>query len=141
MNASICIIAQSIGRQNLFSLDKKFQSVVCTLCTIFEVLDEKIKQLAHRGGRTPSLQIAGNCEFTRTRKSLTLYPIELGGRCLSLKYSTYIHTLLPFPAELKRSQTLFSLAHPQKLKSSTPLAATATKLDIPGPGSSSSSFY
>ena len=43
---------------------------------------EKIKELAHRGGRTPSLQIAGNCEFTRTRKSLTLYPIELGGRYL-----------------------------------------------------------
>ena len=32
------------------------------------------KELAHREGRTRSLQI------TRKRKSLTLYPIELGGR-------------------------------------------------------------
>ncbi len=41
------------------------------------------QKLAHREGRTRSLQI------TRARKSLTLYPIELGGRYLLIKSSVY----------------------------------------------------
>ena len=37
------------------------------------------KVVAHREGRTRSLQIS-RAHVTATRKSLTLYPIELGGR-------------------------------------------------------------
>ena len=45
-------------------------------------------EVAHREGRTRSLQIAPT---TCGRKSLTLYPIELGGRYLPSL--TYIHVL------------------------------------------------
>ena len=38
----------------------------------------KRKQLAHREGRTRSLQITAGC-YHHPPKSLTLYPIELGG--------------------------------------------------------------
>ena len=40
----------------------------------------KIKGLAHREGQTRSLQIAVMTRLSIRHKSLTLYPIELGGR-------------------------------------------------------------
>ena len=43
-------------------------------------IDAKIKGLAHREGRTRSLQIAVTMRIRIRHKSLTLYPIELGGR-------------------------------------------------------------
>ena len=43
-------------------------------------IDAKIKGLAHREGRTRSLQIAVTMRVRIRHKSLTLYPIELGGR-------------------------------------------------------------
>jgi hypothetical protein len=41
---------------------------------------QKFKGLAHREGRTRSLQIAAMMRLSIRHKSLTLYPIELGGR-------------------------------------------------------------
>ena len=41
---------------------------------------QKLKGLAHREGRTRSLQIAVMMRLSTRLKSLTLYPIELGGR-------------------------------------------------------------
>jgi hypothetical protein len=41
---------------------------------------QKVKGLAHREGRTRSLQIAVMMQLRIRHKSLTLYPIELGGR-------------------------------------------------------------
>ena len=56
-------------------------------CLALNVHDANVaKVLAHREGRTRSLQI------TRL-KSLTLYPIELGGRCFNFNFS---HNILLF---------------------------------------------
>ena len=44
-------------------------------CALFEDQGKKIP-VAHREGRTRSLKISQECHC---RKSLTLYPIELGG--------------------------------------------------------------
>jgi hypothetical protein len=41
---------------------------------------QNFEGLAHREGRTRSLQIAVTMRLSIRRKSLTLYPIELGGR-------------------------------------------------------------
>ena len=49
------------------------------------------KILAHREGRTRSLQITRTvCVLHACRKSLTLYPIELGGRYNNLSSNIYV---------------------------------------------------
>jgi hypothetical protein len=45
---------------------------------VFTFGAEKVNQVAHREGRTRSLKISGTRDC-HCRKSLTLYPIELGG--------------------------------------------------------------
>src|ERR1700755_610579 len=52
------------------------------------------KILAHREGRTRSLQITRSVCFHARYKSLTLYPIELGGRYNRLGSNIYVLNLL-----------------------------------------------
>jgi hypothetical protein len=59
---------------SLASSSAKLYAVALT-----QKLEKKVKGLAHREGRTRSLQIAVMMRRIR-HKSLTLYPIELGGR-------------------------------------------------------------
>jgi hypothetical protein len=66
------------------------------------------KLLAHREGRTRSLQITQLCELLHACcKSLTLYPIELGGRyqCFSSNiYNTSLPDLIEVICPLLPSQ-------------------------------------
>ena len=57
----------------------------------YSLLEQGAKvEVAHREGRTRSLQIAPT---TCGRKSLTLYPIELGGRYHPFLTYIHVHTL------------------------------------------------
>ena len=78
---------------------------------------QKVKGLAHREGRTRSLQIAVMMQLRIRHKSLTLYPIELGGRleiswiraitpCCALYPAVWEHLMTHHAQKVKETKTL-----------------------------------
>jgi hypothetical protein len=79
MTIVICTVIQSRGYSLVANSNRSFKKLVQYRSGVNGTEIEKSQGLAHREGRTRSLQIRVVMRPCTHRKSLTLYPIELGG--------------------------------------------------------------